>query len=104
MGKPENSITRFVKRELNEHGIYCFKIWQGPFSRPGIADLIGLTPDGRFVAVEVKANGGRLTDHQEAFLNRIRSNNGIGFIARGAQDVRTEMAAAGVEREQRTLF
>ena len=33
------------------------------------------------MAVEVKRPGGRLSPHQEAFLEAIRANKGIGIVA-----------------------
>lgn len=104
MGKPENAVTRAVRAELKEHGIFAFKVWQGPFSKPGIADLLGVTPDGRFVAVECKTEKGRLSEQQQQFLKKVESHHGIAIVARGPLDVRSSLAEAGIERNQKTLF
>lgn len=49
----------------------------------GISDRIGITDTGRFIAVEIKAQGKRntATDEQIDFLTRIIKNNGIGLVA-----------------------
>lgn len=56
------------------------------------ADLIGLTPRGRFVAVETKKSGWmwKGTDREQAqanFLNHVRKNNGIAMFATSWADV-----------------
>jgi hypothetical protein len=57
------------------------------FGWPGCSDLIGQLKDGRFLAVEVKAPGGRLSDAQTIFLNRVTTAGGVAFMARNAADV-----------------
>ena len=54
----------------------------------GGADLIGVRRrDGRFVAVEVKAQGKKPRPEQLAFLEMIRRCNGIALWADNAADV-----------------
>ena len=54
----------------------------------GISDVIGLTKEGRFVAIEVKTPEGHSpTETQKAFLKRVEENQGIAFIARSLEDV-----------------
>lgn len=58
----------------------------------GSADLIGIAPDGRFLAVEVKvpASGtrraGRVSREQQAFIDAVNAAGGIGGIARSVED------------------
>lgn len=59
----------------------------------GAADVIGQLADGRFLAVECKAPAGRVSEAQQAFLNRVNAAGGVAFVARGADDV-----AAGLGR------
>ena len=52
------------------------------------SDLIGLTADGRFLAVEAKAPGWHYTGnaHERAqlrFLENVRARGGVGFFTRG---------------------
>lgn len=53
---------------------------------PGSSDLIGWTPGGRFLAVEVKTPHGRVSDEQENFLRQVRGVGGVGVVGRSAQD------------------
>ena len=49
--------------------------------RLGVSDLIGITKDGRWVAVEVKTLNDRLSDDQIDFLNDIKKAGGVALIA-----------------------
>lgn len=53
----------------------------------GSSDLIGWTNKGRFLAIEVKTDKGRVTEEQENFLDQVNLSGGIGFVARSVQDV-----------------
>ena len=83
----EADITRQIRQYLNILGIWHWKVWQGPMSRPkGVADIIGIL-DGRFLAIEVKRPGAKLTEDQAIFLQKVRNNGGIGIVARDVSDV-----------------
>ena len=53
----------------------------------GVSDLIGIWK-GYPLAIEVKSERGRLTDHQERFLIQWRDAGGIGLVARSIDDVK----------------
>lgn len=55
---------------------------------PGVSDLLGWTEGGRFVAIEVKAPRGRLTDEQSAFIELVRRSGGLAGVARSVADAR----------------
>ena len=55
---------------------------------PGVSDIIGWTEGGRFVAIEVKAPRGRVTDEQKAFLDLVRRSGGLAGVARSVADAR----------------
>ena len=57
-------------------------------TQTGISDLLGLTKDGKFFAIEVKAAAGRTSPDQERFLESVRSFGCIGIVARSIEDVR----------------
>ncbi len=52
----------------------------------GCSDLIGQMKDGRFIAIECKAKGGKLSEDQAAFLGRVRKHGGMAIVARSADD------------------
>ena len=66
-------------------------------ANPGGSDLIGwrsitVTPDmvGRklavFLAIEVKGEHGKATDHQRNFIARVRADGGLAGVARTVED------------------
>ena len=52
----------------------------------GGSDLIGIAPDGKFLAVEVKSAIGQPTDAQVRFIDAVRAKGGRAGIARSAED------------------
>jgi len=52
----------------------------------GSSDLIGVAPDGRFLAVEVKTEKGKPTPEQERFISAVRAKGGIAGIARSPEE------------------
>jgi hypothetical protein len=58
-----------------------------PPRKKGISDILACSPDGKFVAIEVKRPGKEMTDEQRLFLERVRHNDGIAFCAKSLDDV-----------------
>jgi hypothetical protein len=97
--QPEAEVQRAVKAVLEGMGCFVWdvrngatydpvrKIYRANSSFKGVPDLCGMTRTGRFIGVEVKTATGRLTTHQRAFLEKIRSKGGISFVARSVDDV-----------------
>lgn len=52
----------------------------------GSSDLIGITPDGRFLAIETKTAKGRIRPEQQRFIDAVRAKGGIAGIARSPED------------------
>lgn len=87
----ENKITKW----LVDHGIYkantpiqnkkvpeqgwYFKMWGGGMSESGIPDLI-CNIKGKFVAIEVKGDGGRPSELQIKNIDAINNSGGYGWI------------------------
>jgi hypothetical protein len=93
---PESQILAAVLRRLQARGIYCWRNSVGAYQvqgrwirygLPGSSDVLGILPDGRFLAVECKAASGRLSPEQTAFLERVRAAGGVAIIARSASDI-----------------
>jgi len=57
------------------------------FGIPGISDILGLSKDGQFIAVECKRTGNKLTPHQEAFLESVRDNFGFAVVVYSIDDL-----------------
>ena len=82
----EKEITASIRTLLKTFGIFHWKVWQGLGSQKGVSDIIGIHK-GKFLAIEVKTEKGKLNDNQEHFLRLVNKNGGIGFVARSAHDV-----------------
>jgi hypothetical protein len=52
----------------------------------GGSDIIGIAPDGRFLAVEVKTTLGRIRPEQTIFLDVVRKAGGIAGVARSVEE------------------
>lgn len=52
----------------------------------GSSDIIGITSNGQFLAVEVKSKLGRVSEDQQRFIDAIRRKGGIAGVARSVED------------------
>jgi hypothetical protein len=57
----------------------------------GSADLIGIV-DGRFVALEVKSDSGRLRPEQELYLELVRKHGGFAAVVRDGAEALAAIA------------
>lgn len=102
----ERDIQTAILKYLRANKIYCWKynntgIWKQntksyiPASMLGVSDIIGILPDGKFLAIEVKKSGGKLTMYQKIFLQDIKDRNGIAIVAYSVDDVEKELETKG---------
>ncbi|HEY8272144.1 MAG TPA: VRR-NUC domain-containing protein [Pseudobdellovibrionaceae bacterium] len=104
---PEGRIELEIFNFLRGIGIFCFKhdsvgifdpvkkIYRkssNPNRVAGVSDVLGIAPGGRFIAIEVKSEKGRLTDEQRKFIRMVQDNGGIAFVARSARGVALELS------------
>lgn len=95
----ERQIQNEILNLLNLKGVFAWHVKNGATydrrlgvyrsntSVKGVPDIVGVTPTGRFLAIEVKTKTGRVSKEQKAFIERIESQGGIAFVARDIQDV-----------------
>jgi hypothetical protein len=82
---PEGKVKALVKAWLKERNAYAFMPVQTGY---GVATLDFLCCiHGRFVAIETKAPGGKLTPRQQRTMAEIASAGGIAWIVRGVDDL-----------------
>jgi penicillin-binding protein-related factor A (putative recombinase) len=105
--QPEALIQKAILAYLAAKKIFVFTVKNGGTWDPrgfyratnqkkGIADIIGLTPDGTFLAIECKSAKGTLSEDQIKFLQDITDNNGIAFVARSVDDVKKKLEPAPI--------
>ena len=101
----EIDIQNLILDRLNKAGIFCFRVntagiydeknktYRKPakFTLAGTSDIIGLLPNGRFLAIEVKSKSGRPSKEQLAFLRKVNSLGGIGLVANSLDVVEYEL-------------
>ncbi len=97
----EKQIENMILNWLSWKDIYAWKVkttgtWNekrkrflkpSPLYRTGIADILGILPDGKLLAIEVKSAKGRLQENQKIFLREIRDRGGVAMVARSLEDV-----------------
>jgi hypothetical protein len=97
MKTPEGAVVKSCLDYLKLRGAYVWRNNTGAlrdkkdrpvfFGKVGSSDIIGLLPGGRFIAVECKVPGGRLSEHQIEFLKDIERMGGLAVIARSIDDL-----------------
>lgn len=91
----EKTIVAAILRALRARGVWAVKIHGGPYQAAGIPDIIAVAPEtGRFLGIEVKRPGGRLTELQGATLRRIKEAGGVVGVAYSVEDALTLYAQA----------
>jgi len=83
----EAEITKQIRKLLDSAGVIHLKIRGSMYQKRGVADIVGMLPGGRFVAIEVKTAKGKMSPEQQAFIDAIEAKGGIGIIARCVMDV-----------------
>ena len=92
-GAKENVVLQDCLNYLAFCGIYSWrnntgavkiyaviKLWAG--------DILGILPDGRFLAVECKREkGGVISDLQKQFLKQIQDNHGVACVVHSAKEL-----------------
>lgn len=83
-------LKKFIVFKHRNVGIYKQKTKKYiplSFGEKGISDIIACSTQGLFVAIEVKKKGGKPSENQLEFLERVRRNGGIGILAYSLDDV-----------------
>lgn len=102
MNFPEKVIQKLILNYLAANRIFVFRVntmgvydqrrktyrQLSGFSLRGVADILGIMPGGRFLAVEVKAAKGRQSPDQKHFEELVKRAGGIYVLARSIDDVR----------------
>lgn len=76
----EKSLDNKVLNYLKQRGCWSIKYWAGAkFTKTGVPDILACI-NGRFVAIEDKADNGRPTLLQLVNLQKIRNAGGYGIL------------------------
>lgn len=95
---PESALVSLCIQWLWRHGCYVWRNNTGAYKPSGTSryirygfkgspDILGVTPEGRFIGVECKVGKNKLSKHQTAFQDRVQQRNGIYVVARSLDDL-----------------
>lgn len=82
-----NSATMFYSSKGKDYAVRMGK--------KGSSDIIGLLPNGVFLGIEVKRPKGIVSPDQILFLDHIKQNKGVAFVAYSLDDVIRELKNVG---------
>jgi Holliday junction resolvase len=82
----EREITAGIRHLLKTLGVFHWKQHQGLGSTPGVPDIIGIW-HGKLLGIEIKTTAGRVSEHQQRFIDAINREGGLAFVARSIDDV-----------------
>ena len=96
MKTPERDVLRACLEYLRLKGHYVIRVNGGAFrtdkghyvrctDMPGVPDLIGLTWDGKPLAVECKSSTGKQSKEQELFMKNWIYRQGVYVVARSVE-------------------
>jgi hypothetical protein len=84
----EKYITKKIRDYLRQGGYIIIKVAGGQFQSPGISDIIACSPEGRFVAIEVKQPGKQPTPLQLEFLLNVHANKGFAMCVHSLDELK----------------
>lgn len=108
---PEGEIQHACLELLKHRGVFAWRQNNGAVRLPagggrmglyrmcsinGVSDILGILPDGRFLAVECKAKGGKATEDQKAFLGLINGFGGAGWVIDDVATLNQRLTEEGV--------
>jgi hypothetical protein len=104
MTLPERTIQAQILQYLGYRGIKAFRINAGMvpmgegrnkrlihLAPKGFSDIVAVLPGGRACFIEVKTAKGKTTPFQDIFLNDMREQGALAFVARSTEDVEREL-------------
>lgn len=75
----EKNFENKIKKFLKDRGCWYVKYFANRNTRAGVPDILACV-NGRFVAVEVKAENGKPTELQKWNVEQIKESGGIALV------------------------
>jgi len=100
---PEGRIKRSILEYLKSKDIFAWnnqtvgirgRSNHGIFSANGSSDILGIMGGGSFLAIEVKTKKGKVSEKQQAFLDKINHAGGRAGVATCIDDVEEILMSA----------
>jgi hypothetical protein len=98
----ERDLVAAIKRYLSSLGgdVFYFKEHGGPYGVSGVPDVIACYK-GRFLGLEAKLPGGRLTELQKHAIAKINCAGGIARRVESVDDVKAVITQVDEEQKRR---
>lgn len=93
----ESNLQRRIARMLREQGDYVFNVVGNPMQQRGTADLL-VCHQGLFIALELKAPGGKESKLQQFERRKVDAAGGIAGVAWSMDDVAALLREAEMQR------
>lgn len=101
-GAKENIIQKQCLQILSAYNIFHWRQNSGCIhvrghvykmtSISGVSDILGILPDGRFLAIECKREkGGIVSQKQKEFLNAIEKNGGVALVVNNPMELNKKL-------------
>lgn len=98
----ESAVVKSCLEYLKLRGIFAFRVnTAGIYNAKsggyyfhglaGVSDILGILPDGRFLAVECKSAKGKVSPHQQDFLDQITNNDGVACVVRSVDELAEDL-------------
>ena len=105
----ETDLVRACRQFLALYGVFAIRVNSGAFvgnyqgrrrfarfnSEPGCSDILGCLPDGKFLAVECKMPGKRLSAAQQSFLDAVCRQGGLGVVVHSIAELDSVLKLEG---------
>lgn len=77
----EKTFENKVKKYLKEKNIWHVKYFANTFTKVGVPDILACV-NGKFLAIELKAEKGKVSELQEYNIDKIKESGGIAIVLR----------------------
>lgn len=103
----ETDVQREILEAVQAAGVFAWRNNTGrrggvSYGLKGSADIIGVLPDGRFLAIEVKGPKTPVRQEQWDFLDKVADNGGLAMVARSVDDVVETLLSGGAHYGRRS--
>ncbi len=82
----ESAMQTRIQKALREQGCWVIKVHTDSMGVRGAPDILCCTPNGRFMALEVKTGTGRATEMQKYHLKQISNRNAVATVVRSVDE------------------
>jgi hypothetical protein len=103
----ESELLSFALTCLKQSGLVYWRVANGPVLHSlgtrqirkkspikGFPDLAGVLPSGRFFAIEIKTDKGRLSPEQVDWITKLNHSGAIAVVLRSKDEIREFVASA----------